>query len=89
MSPGSAPRNLHISDRESQTRLRAALRRGKSGFACLGALKKKHVNIFVRVWMRKEASGGDNGRQEATGKGVKVKNGEKWVYNRRVQEVGR
>ena len=52
------------------------------------AARKRDVNIFVRVGMRKEASGGDNGRQEATGKGADGKNRQKRGYNRCAREVG-
>ena len=53
-----------------------------------GGPEKKSVNIFVRVWMRKKAAGGDNERQEATRKGVGAKNQKNRGYNRRAQKVG-
>ena len=59
---------------------------GKS--VAIGVLQKKGVNIFVFVWMRKEASRSDSGRQEATGKGANVRKAEKRGYNGHARKVG-
>jgi hypothetical protein len=65
--------------------LKFQISEGQSGAAAPHS--KNGVNIFVFVWIRKEASGSDSGRQEATGKGEGGKNRKKRGYNRRAREV--
>jgi hypothetical protein len=52
------------------------------------AAPKNGVNIFVRLWARKEASRGDSERQQATGKEEDAKNPEKRGYNEHARQVG-